>query len=150
MALFKRRGFQFDETMTGTYAPVGAPHNERPIEISLRAQTNSAAHALKTGKTYVRGSFRAQGLADHAETAGTLELQAGARRLRYDLEFRANDGEDHRFRGEKRFELPNLLRSLTVLRGDIENARGGVVATAELRFDVRGDLLPFLASWRPA
>jgi hypothetical protein len=150
MALVKRRGFQFDETMSGTYARVDAPDRPRSLSFTVRAQTDSAARALRSGQAYLRGTIRAEGLADDAPTEGTIEVSASARRIRYELSFSGNDGECYRFEGEKRIRLPNLVRSMTELQGDIVNAAGGVVATADLAFDVRADLLPFLASWRPA
>ncbi len=148
MALVKRRGFKFDETMSGTYAPIGAPESAKPFAFSVRAHTESAARTLKTGTTYLQGTVRADGLAHSSAAEGTLVFSR--RRLRYELEFSGDDGERYRFEGEKRLRFPNLIRSMTLLQGDIVNGAGGVVASAELEFDVRGDLLAFVASWRPA
>jgi hypothetical protein len=150
MALVKRRGFQFDETMSGTYARVDAPDRRRPLSFTVRAHTDSALSALKTGQVVLRGTIQAEGLAEGAPAEGTLEVAPGARRIRYELGFPGDDGQTYRFEGEKRLRLPNLMRSMTELTGDIVNGAGGVMATAELSFDVRADLLSFLASWRPA
>ncbi len=150
MGLVKRRGFQFDETMAGTYARVDAPDQPSPLSFTVRAHSDSVLAALRTGTAYLRGTLRAEGLADDALAEGTIEISPGARRIRYELSFPGNDGEPYRFEGQKRLRLPNLVRSMTELQGDIINSAGGVVATAELAFDVRADLLPFLASWRPA
>ena len=150
MAVLKRRGFQFDETMSGSYARVDAPERSRAMSFTVRAQTDSVGASLKSKRVLLRGTMRAEGLADDVPTEGTLQLSTASRRLFYELEFPGNDGRPYRLEGEKRLRLPNLLRSMTVLQGDILNSAGGVVATAELTFDVRADLLPFLASWRPA
>jgi hypothetical protein len=150
MALVKRRGFQFDETMSGTYTRLDDPEHPRQLSFTVRAQSHSTMDALRRGQALLRGTLRAEGLADDAPAEGILEVSPAARRIRYQLSFPGNDGEPYRFEGEKHVRLPKLVRSMTELRGDILNAAGGVVATAELVFDVRADLLPFLASWRPA
>jgi hypothetical protein len=45
--------------------------------------------------------------------------------------------------------LQDLVASLTTLPAQILDAAGKPVAKAHVTFDVRADLLKFLASWKP-
>ena len=51
--------------------------------------------------------------------------------------------------GQKDIRLSELVETLTTLPAQIVDASGKVVAKAQVKFDVRADLLKFLASWKP-
>jgi hypothetical protein len=141
-------GFEFRETMTGTYHRLDAPGDERAMSITVRAEASGLRKFLFDPTTRIEGEVDAQGLADHRALRGTLEINPILkRRLVYDFAFEDNDGRPCRFHGEKELDALRLVSTMTTLPGSIW--RDDVeIARAVLRFHVRADLVSFVRSVR--
>lgn len=147
--MFKRRGFQFEETMSGTYTPVGEPGVSRPISFSIQVRADSLVTYLRDHLATIVGTLHAPGLADSAPVEGTMTLAPVTQRLiRYELSFTGDDGKPYSLRGQKNVLISDLTRTLTELPIDIDGSGGELFATGTLRFDIRADWLPFFLSWR--
>lgn len=146
-----KRGFRFDETMSGTYAFTDRPELERPFSFSIEARADSIWRHMRTSETTLRGTLEAPGLAEHAPIEGTLVMAPLTRRIiRYEFDFTGDDGRSYRFAGQKDIRLLSPLASFTTLPASIYDADGHEVATALTRFDLRGDGYQFFTSWRLA
>ena len=146
-----KRGFKFDETMSGWYALTDAPEERNPLSFTVRAQADSLLRYLQDQRMRLEGTLEARGLADHVPIEGTMILAPLTRGIiRYEFGFTGNDGHPYRFAGQKNVSLRSLVRTLVELPAEILDAGGSVVANSLTRFDLRSDLLQFLASWRPA
>jgi hypothetical protein len=144
-------GFEFCETMAGSYHLLAAPDAERPISFTIRVRSRPWLGFLRRREAEIEGEVDAEGFADHRLLRGTLDLDVlRTRKLRYAFEFNGNDGQPYVFRGEKVLELRKLARTISVLPGSIEGASGAEVGRATLRFDFQTQLLPFLRSFRPS
>lgn len=149
MGWIDRRGFEFEETMEGTYARVEAPDQRLPLRFMARVHVPSMLRHLRTGLAEMTGTLDAEGLATAADFTGTMLLRpVSERRIGYQLRFAADDGEIHVLRGEKHIRPGALLRTLTELDAEILDASGALVGRARVRFDVPGQLWRFLRSWR--
>ena len=130
-------GFQFGETMQGTYTRDGV---ERPLSFKLDVKVGSVLRHLLDRTATLEGFIDAEGLADHALLTGTILIDPLlGRRIRYEFGFTGSDGESYRFGGQKNVELDpkRVLDSMTHLDAEITNERGDVVASARVNFDLR-------------
>jgi hypothetical protein len=142
-------GFRFTETMAGSYRLLEGDRDERPMAFTIVARAPALRRLLQRPCVEIEGALDAEDLADHRPARGTMGLDVLRTGLiRYELDFEANDGGRYRFSGAKRVRVARLLETMTTLPARILDATGAAVATAELRFDARGDLLRFLRSWR--
>jgi hypothetical protein len=142
-------GFEFCETMAGSYHLAAAPDEERPISFTIRVRSSPWLRFVRTPEAEIEGEVDAEGFADHRLLRGTLGMDLlRTRRLRYAFEFEGNDGKRYAFRGEKLVELRRLAHTMTTLPGSIQDASGTEVGQAELRFDLQTQLLSFLTSFR--
>lgn len=144
-------GFEFRETMSGSFHLVASPDDERPMSFTIRARAGSLLSFLRRPVVEIEGEVDAEGFADHRHLRGTLGLdmfRTGT--LPYTFRFTGNDGAAYSFVGKKTVSPAELARSMTVLPGDIEDESGRPVARALLRFDLRSDLMRFLSSFRPS
>lgn len=142
-------GFQFRETMTGTYHMLAAPLDERAISFTIGAKVNGLRQFVKDKVADISGVLDAEGFADKVPLHGTLALKLlDERRLPYEFTFRGNDGKDYRFRGQKDVKAIALTESMTVLPASLYDAAGQEIGRATLRFDVRQDMRSFLRSWK--
>lgn len=143
-------GFSFEETMSGSYHLLSAPLDERAISFSIGARVSRIRQFLKDKTARIQGEVEVEGFADRGPLEGTLGLKLfDERRLAYSFVFRANDGNDYRLHGQKDVTLIALVDTMTTLPASIYDAAGKEIGRAVLRFDVRGDLMTFLRSWRP-
>jgi hypothetical protein len=143
-------GFEFRETMSGTYTLSGQPNVERPLRFTLRVHAADALAHVRDHVARVSGTLEMDGFADEVAVAGTMVLTPLTKRvIRYELAFVGNDGQPYRLAGQKDIRLQDLVASLTTLPAQILDSAGKVVARAQVAFDVRADLLKFLASWKP-
>ena len=141
--------FQFVETMAGSYHLLDRPEDERPMSFTIRARSKSLARFFAKRVVDIEGEVDAEGFADHCELRGTLGLDVlVTRTLPYTFEFTANDGRRYRFSGQKDVRATRLLGSMTRLPGSILDHNGHEIGRAELRFDLRGDIVSFLKSWK--
>lgn len=142
-------GFQFRETMAGTFHMLAAPLDERAISFTIGARVEGLRRFLKDKIANIEGEVHAEGFADRRPLRGTLALKLlDERRLTYDFTFTGNDDLAYRLRGQKDVTLLALADSMTVLPASLYDADGHEIGRATLRFDVRGDLLKFLKSWK--
>jgi hypothetical protein len=143
-------GFSFRETMSGTYHRLDAPLEERAIAFTIGARVSGLKQFLRDKVAHIEGEVDVEGLADCQPLVGTLTLKLlDEKRLAYSFAFRANDGNDYRFHGQKDVMLIALVSTMTTLPASLYDAAGKEIARAVLRFDVRSDLKSFLRSWRP-
>lgn len=147
--MFKRRGFQFEETMSGTYMPADEPGVSRPMSFSIQVRADSVVGYLRDHLTTIVGILQAPGLAESAPVEGTMTIAPVAQKLiRYELSFTGDDGKPYYLRGQKNIVLGDLRRTMTELPVDIRDSGGALFATGTLRFDMRSDWKQFLSSWR--
>jgi hypothetical protein len=146
-------GFQFHETMSGSYRLLaeGDGAAERPLSFTLHAESGPLLRFLRDPLATVTGTLSAPGLASSSPVRGTLGLYLATRQtLEYHLEFTGDDGGLLVFDGKKTVRLSTLPESMTVLPGRILRVSGEPVAEALVRFDLRGDLVRFLMSFKRA
>jgi hypothetical protein len=143
-------GFEFRETMSGTYTLSGQPSVERTLRFTLRVHAADALAHVRDHLARVSGTLEMDGFADEVAVSGTMTLTPLTKRvIRYELAFVGNDGQPYRLVGQKDIRLQDLVASLTTLPAQVQDSTGKVVARAQVAFDVRADLLKFLASWKP-
>ncbi|MFO0564148.1 MAG: hypothetical protein U0263_00720 [Polyangiaceae bacterium] len=133
--------------MRGTWTP-HAGGGRKTMWFRAEADATDAWRYFRKGTLILSGKLHAEGLSDEAPTSGTLEVQPLSRRIGYDLSFRADDGRRYRFVGQKTLRLGRLARSMTTLPGEVLDEDGKAIGDALLYFDLRNDLLPFLATFR--
>jgi hypothetical protein len=142
-------GFEFRETMTGTYSRTGDTQ-ARAIGFSLHAKADDTLQHLRDHEMRVEGTIEMEDFADEASCAGTLYISLLTERvIRYDLQFVGNDGRPYRLTGQKDVRLMDFAKTMTTLPARVLDATGQEIARLEVRFDVKADLLTFLASWKP-
>ncbi|AKT36723.1 hypothetical protein [Chondromyces crocatus] len=146
------RGIEFHETMTGSYHLVTSPHAERPMSFTVRARTHGGLRGLLgRPEAEIEGEIDAEGLAEHRYLKGRLALDVlRTGKLVYDFQFEDDAGRPCRFAGEKTVRLDDLVETMTVLPGKLvlQGDGGEEIGQALLRFDLRGDLIRFLRSFR--
>lgn len=144
-----RRGFEFTETMSGTYQLTGKPGESRKFAFTVTARADDALRHVKDGLARLTGTLEMEGFADEVPLEGTIEIAPLTKRIiRYEFAFVGNDGEAYRFAGQKDISLRDLKNSFTTLPGAVYDGRGEEVARAQSKFDVKNDLMSWLASFR--
>lgn len=142
-------GFEFRETMSGSFHLAGSPADERPMSFTIRARSSRLRDFLRRPEVEIEGEIDAEGFADHRHLRGRLGLDvARTRTLPYAFHFTANDGLEYAFEGQKTIHAGDLVESISVLPGRIVGGGGEAVGEALLRFDLRSDLVRFLRSFR--
>jgi hypothetical protein len=142
-------GFTFNETMAGTYHRLDEPLVERAIKFSVAAKVDGIRRFLRDKTARIEGEVEVEGLAAKRPLKGTLGLMLlDQRRLPYDFTFRGDDGKDYRFHGQKDVTMIGLHDTMTTLPASLYDVDGNEIGRAVLRFDVRGDLMKFLRSWK--
>jgi hypothetical protein len=142
-------GFEFQERMSGTYTLQGSSDAPRRISFQARVRAPDALRHLRNGMAELEGTVDLEGFADDVPMSGTLELRPLRKRLiRYEFSFVGNDGRPYRFAGQKDIRLADLVGSWTNLPAALYDQAGQEIGHAQVRFDVRSDLLPLLVSFR--
>jgi hypothetical protein len=141
--------YGFTETMRGTWTPLDGS-GRKTMWFSAEADASDAGSYLRDGTLTLVGRMHAEGLAENVPAQGKLEMLPLRGRIGYDLSFRGDDGERYRFVGHKSPSLFRLRKTMTTLPGQVLAADGRVVGKAMLYFDLKRDLLPFLATFRRA
>jgi hypothetical protein len=145
-----KTGFSFDETMSGTMTRLSDGATV-PFSFTVRVHQRSLRNQLRDGKAEMRGTIEAPGIAAAAECEGTMTLRPVRERIiRYELDFRGDDGRRYRFEGQKDIRWLDALRTWTTLPGEITDEAGKVVARCDTRFDYKSDWMQFVTSWKPA
>jgi hypothetical protein len=142
-------GFEFRETMAGSFHLLSAPDDERPMSFTIRARARSMLSFLRRPEVEIEGEVDAEGFADHRRLSGTLGLDViRTGTLPYAFRFTTNDGKPCVFSGKKTVSVRELSHSMTVLPGSLLDESGAEIGRALLRFDMRSDLLKFITSFR--
>jgi hypothetical protein len=143
-------GFEFCETMAGSYHLEGARPEPRPMSFTIRARSRRWLDFLRRPEVEIEGEIDAEGFADHRHLTGTLGLDLlRTGKLPYAFQFTTNDGRRCSFEGTKTVRASDFAESMTILSGVLLDERRSVIGDALLRFDLRSDLLRFLRSFRP-
>ena len=143
-------GFQFSETLAGTYHTLEDPGDERPISITVTALVPDMKSFALDPTARISGEIDAEGFADHRALDGTLEINPLLRqKVIYDFSFPDNDGRECRFHGEQDLSLFRPVQAATTLPGSIyvedrEHAR------VVMRLSLREDLLKMIRSFKPS
>ncbi len=141
--------YGFTETMRGTWTPLDGS-GRKTLWFSAEADAANGREYLKNGTLNLVGRMHAEGLAEDAVASGKLVVQPLRGRIGYELDFRGDDGERYRFVGHKSPHLLRLRKTMTTLPGEVLDASGCRIGTAMLYFDLKRDLVPFLATFRRA
>lgn len=144
-------GFEFRETMSGSYHLTEAPDRELAISFTIRAVVHDLLDFVRDRRAEIVGEVDVEGFADHRPMRGTLEIDPLlGRRLVYDFALTANDDRKVRFVGRKSVDLLRPLETMTTLPAQLLGPAGEVIGEARLRFDARSDLGKWLRSFRLA
>ncbi len=140
-------GFQFQETMAGTFTFPGSP--ERSMKFTARARARSFFRHLTDHTAELDGHVDMDGLATHQPLHGEITINPilGGM-IRYEFDFTSDDGRPFRFAGQKDVKLLHVVSTMTTLPGAILDEKGSEVGTALLYFDKKR-LPGFLGSFRP-
>lgn len=144
-------GFEFSETMAGTFELDAAPGTQHPLRFEIQVHAESTREHLKTGRARITGTIHAPPLATSADADGTIIIRPlGQRIIRYELSFVGDDGKQYELVGQKDIQLRRLLHTWTTLPMEILDEEHKRVATCLTRFDYQKDWWSFLRSFRPA
>ena len=142
-------GFQFAESMSGTFELDAGPGKKYPLKFEITAQAESTRAHLRDGKAEVRGVLTAPPLAGSTDVEGTITIRPiGQRIIRYELRFVGDDGRGYELVGQKDIRLRSLRHSFTYLPAEILDEDHRRVATCQTTFDLRHDGWSFLRSFR--
>ncbi len=147
-------GFTVDEVMVGYHRFVSAS-GKHPLHFSLSWGNQSLSAFLNpfSGQflcSRARGIITVGGLADKARCEGLLQLKYFSdRSIRYELNFKDEQGRAYCFVGEKLNLWPwNLYRTHVICYGRIfDQITGALLSESTVRFPYR-ELLPFVRSFR--
>jgi hypothetical protein len=146
-------GFQFRETMSGSFHLASSPTRERAMSFTIGAYVPSTLRFLRDKTAQIQGEVDLEGFARHRPLRGHMELDPiFGRRIVYDFLFPDEEGNACRFVGRKSIDLLRLHETMTTLPGEIRALREGdreeLLGEARLRFDTRSDLAKFVMSWK--
>ncbi len=142
------RAFMFRETMSGTCRLASDPDRQRTIVFTVTARSPRIGAFLAHREVTIEGTIDVEGLATLRPLTGTLGLDVLlTRQIAYDFTFAGDDGAAYRFTGEKNVRVTAFLETMSHLPAALLDERGATIADAELRFDLRGDLVAFLRSF---
>jgi hypothetical protein len=140
-------GFGFHEVMEGSIERIGERF-DRPFRFEVAVSTPKLI--ARVAMCDAEGFLRIDGFAKNARATGRLEMSPLIeRRIRYVLDFTADDGKRYQFDGSKtglRGFGPKLLKNWTTLPGVVTDERGSVWGRAVLRFHMRRDLKQLVSS----
>lgn len=144
-------GFQFSETMAGTLEWDRSPGEKHPLRFDVTAHASSTRDHLATGRAALRGTIHVPGLADGADTEGSIVIRPiGQRIIRYELQFIGDDGKAYELVGQKDIRWRAPVETFTTLPAELLDEEHRRIATCVLRFDLRRHGWSFLRSFRPA
>jgi hypothetical protein len=134
--------------MEGTIVHAGERF-DRPFHFDLDVRAPSVLGLAGTVVGEAVGTLRIDDFAKDVPAHGRLELSPLLRhRIRYTLEFTANDGKNYRFDGSKDTSMRRRLAGWTTLPGKVYGPEDDVWGEAVLRFSMRRDLRRLLRSVR--
>lgn len=143
-------GFEFRETMSGSYRLDASPDRERAISFTVGVRVSELGKFLRDKRAAIQGAIEMEGFANHRACRGTMVMDPLIGKLvGYELTFANDEGRTHRLVGQKTVEFTRFLHTMTTLPAQIVDEEGRRVGVATLRFDARSDLGRFLKSFRP-
>lgn len=138
-------GFDFEESLSGTYYLHDDQTNDRAITIALRIGVDGLRQFARDRLAFAQGTIDVEGLAPTTTTTGSVGMRLfDQKRVTYDLHFGR-----YRLRGQREFFLYDAFDSLTVLAASLYDEQDVEIGRALLRFDPRSDLPKTLKSFRP-
>jgi hypothetical protein len=145
----RRPGFQFKETMRGSYHLLADPADERAIEFTIVSKAKDLRRFARDKTCAIEGDVQVEKLASKRPLSGTLGLLLlDERRLPYRFTFTGDDDKTYELRGQKDWTPMAPIDSMTTLPASIYDELGEEIGRATLRFDLRHDLAKFLRSWK--
>ncbi|MEA2102174.1 MAG: hypothetical protein U9P80_06325 [Thermodesulfobacteriota bacterium] len=127
-------GFKVDEIMVGTHRFVSGKgtEGEQPLHFSITWGNKNLLEFLNPFSdeflfSRVRGFITVKGLVDRADCEGSLHLMYfNGRKIRYELDFTADDGKAYRYVGEKTNIWPwNIYRTHRTCYGTVTPVSSG-------------------------
>ena len=144
-------GFGFRETMRGTWARTDGQRGGGAFVFTVDVDSGPLGAFGKTRRAAITGTVDADGLASGRSLTGTMVIRPWLGRvIRYEFAFTGDDGVRYRFAGQKDIRWLDPLRTWTELPGQLSDGGGLVIGTALTRFDLRGDSVAFVRSFRVA
>lgn len=153
MGMIPRLGIRFSEHMGGRYSGIVPDIGGGRCHLHLNIRCTDFSRAVVDIVGELTGTIELENWVEGAPLEGTFRLSpVWKRRVAYEFDFTApqNGGERMlRYRGRKQISPRNLLRSWTTLMGRVADAETSQpLANVRLRFDLKADLAPWLASFR--
>jgi hypothetical protein len=148
-------GIKIDEIMIGTHRFANGDVTERPLIFSLTWGNNNLLNFLNPFSpeflvSEAKGMITVGGLVNKADCSGSLKLlYFNGRKIRYELEFKDDNGRKYRYVGEKVNIWPwNLHKTHVTCYGTIrEIATGMEISRSVIYFPLR-EMVPFVLSAR--
>jgi hypothetical protein len=143
-------GFEFRESMSGSYRLDASPDRERAISFTVGGRVDHLLKFARDRIAHIQGAIDMEGFAAHRAARGTMLMDPIlGRTVGYELTFVDDDGHTRRLSGRKSVEFLRFMKTMTTLPAEILDENGKRIGEATLRFDVRSDLVRFLRSFRP-
>lgn len=134
----------FRQTLVGCYFRAGATASGEPATLELVGERPLLLPGLGRSLS-VTGSLRARGLLPDAPLRGRLVFDRWLPfAVRYDLELDGPDGQTWRLHASRPPAALGPLARASSVHAELSDALGARIATFELRFDLRKDLLRYL------
>lgn len=138
----------FGEVMEGVFRVAGDGREHR-MRLELSADLPGVLRPWGDVEGELAGRVHVPGWADDPSATGRLRVAPlAARRIRYTLDFTAGDGRRLRLDGWKSVDPRRPVRSMTTLPVTVTGEDGAVAGEGLLRFDLRRDLVRFVAGTR--
>lgn len=150
MGMLDNLGFGFTEKMGGTYTPKNGKLPGGKFYFDFEVDSDDVTQAAKQIDAQAVGTVFMEGVAENVPAEGTLHLSPlWERKIRYTFSFAGKDGRRYKFDGWKTINWLRVLSSWTTLPGRIfDEKTGEVVAEALTHFDMKGEFLKLLSSFR--
>jgi hypothetical protein len=142
-------GFGFRERLTGSYYLLSSPLEDRAVRLHLVAKVDGIRKFLRDKLAVLEGEIDLEGFAEKKPISGTIGLKLiDEGRIPYDFRFEGDDGKIYRFQGRCEFTPIAIADSLTVLPASLYDDARHEIGRAVLRFDIRGELMNVVRSFR--
>ncbi len=150
-------GFKMDELMVGTHTFSNGSFagRELPLNFSLTWGSGSLLGFLNPWsdeflRSEARGFITVGGLVNKADCIGSLKLMYfSGRKIRYELDFKGDDGRAYRYVGEKVNIWPwNLHKTHVTCYGTITDATTEKIISSSVVYFPLREMLDFLKSAR--
>jgi hypothetical protein len=143
-------GFEFAETMAGSFELDAAPGVKHPFRFEVTAYAESTRKHLSDGKAELHGTIYAPPIAEGAPASGVITIRPiGQRIIRYELAFTGDDGKPYEMIGQKDIKWTAPLRTFTELPAEILDEDHKRIATCRTTFDLKNHWWSFVRSFRP-